>query len=241
MTGTLARRFRPGWPLTVLVGLALAVLLGLGTWQVQRLQWKLALIERVEAGLAAAPLPLPAAAEAILALDHRPVTASGRLRYDRAFARGSEQRGGVPGARLVVPLERAAGAPVLVDMGWIAEPVEAFIDGLPAPLETTLTATVYANHLAAKPAFRPANDPAGRRWFWYDTAALRDWTGLALAPATLLRRPENAEAVPPIADPPVLDLRNDHLGYALTWYGLALGLFVIYLLMGRARAKETSA
>jgi surfeit locus 1 family protein len=233
-------RFRPGWPLTILVVAALAVLVGLGTWQVQRLQWKLALIERVEAGLAAEPVTLPADAAALAALDQRPVIASGTLRLDRAFAKGSQQKGGIPGARLVAPLERADGVAVLVDLGWIPEPVGAFLDAAPTSTAPDFTATLYLDHPVTKPPFVPANEPEARRWFWYDTAALRAWTGLAdLAAATLVRRPSGTELDPPIADPPAMTLNNDHLGYALTWYGLALGLLVIYLLMGfRSPAKS---
>jgi len=239
MPAVTARGFRPGWPLTLLVVLALGLLLSLGTWQVQRLQWKLDLIERVEAGLRAEPVPLPAGGDAILGLDHRPVTAAGTLRYDLAFARGSEQRGGVPGARLMVPLERDEGAAVLVDMGWIPEPVGDVLDTASSPAPASLTGTLRLDHLAARPLFRPANEPAARRWYWLDTTALRQWTGLEdLAAATLVRRPAGVERTPPIADAASVTLRNDHLGYALTWYGLAAGLLVIYLLMGRARAKD---
>jgi surfeit locus 1 family protein len=242
MTTSPASAFRPGWALTLLVAAALVVLVGLGTWQVQRLQWKLGLIAEIEAGLAAEPVPLPAGTEAIIALDHRPVTTTGRLRYDLAFARGSVQKGGQPGARLVVPLERPGAVPIIVDMGWIPEPVGDAMAALPEPGETALVGTLYVDHLPAKPLFRPANEPDARRWYWYDTDALRAWTGLGdLAPATLVRRPDGDERTPPVADPPAMNLRNDHLGYALTWYGLALGLLVIYVIMGRARAKELSS
>lgn len=235
----MALRFRPGWPLTILVAAALAVLVTLGTWQVQRLQWKLDLIDRVEAGLAAEPVPLPARAEALSALDHRPVTVLGTLRLDLAFAKGSQQKGGIPGTRYIVPLEREAGDPVLVDLGWVPEPAGDFMGAEPRPLTAPLTATLYLDHPATKPPFVPANEPESRRWFWYDTEALRAWTGMPdLAAATLVRRPDGPVRRPPIADPPAMTLSNNHLGYALTWYGLALGLLVIYFLMGRVPAKE---
>jgi surfeit locus 1 family protein len=241
MASALGRSFRPGWLLTILVMGALVVLASLGTWQVQRLAWKTDLIARIEAGLDADPVPLPATEAAIQALDHRPVTTEGILRLDLAFAKGSHQKGGIPGARLIAPLERDEGIAILVDMGWIPEPVSDFLEAEPTPTEGGFSATVYLDHLATKPLFRPANDPVARRWFWSDTAALREWTGLPdLAAATLVRRPEGVVRTPPIADPPTLNVRNDHLGYALTWYGLALGLLVIYLIMGRARAKEPS-
>ena len=232
MPATLAQRFRPGWLLTILVAVALAVLVTLGTWQVQRLAWKLELIERIEAGLAAEPLDLPETEAAIQTLDHRPVVTAGLLRFDLAIAKGSQQKGGIPGARLIVPLERPDGIPILVDMGWIPEPVADHLDETPAPIEA-LTGTLYLDHPDAKPPFRPANEPEFRRWFWSDTEALRLWTGMPdLAAATLIRSPDGIERNPPIADPPAMTLSNDHLGYALTWYGLALGLLVIYLIMG---------
>jgi surfeit locus 1 family protein len=238
MAVSLAQRFRPGWPLTIVVAAALGILVTLGTWQVQRLYWKLDLIEQVETGLAADPVPLPATTDALDALDHRPVTATGTLRHDLAIARGSEQKGGVPGARLLVPLAREGGMPIMVDLGWIPEPVGDHFGDTPEAIEA-LTGTLYLDHQETKPPFRPANEVAARRWFWLDTPALREWTGMPdLAAATLVRRPDGAERTPPIADPPAMTLSNDHLGYALTWYGLALALAVIYLILGRARAKE---
>ena len=177
-----------------------------------------------------------------MALDHRPVTSAGLLRYDLAFARGSAQKGGVPGARLVVPLERPGAAPIIVDMGWMPEPVEMSWTALPDASEATLDGTVYLDHLPAKPSV-PAGQRASRRrrWYWYDNDALRAWTGSM----TWWRRPWSAGRTASSGRRPSpthrrLNLRNDHLGYALTWYGLAFGLLVIYLIMGRNRAKELS-
>ena len=239
MAASLAQRFRPGWLLTILVACALAVLVTLGTWQVQRMAWKLDLIERIEAGLVAETLTLPATEDGIRTLDHRPVTAAGTLRFDLAIAKGSQQKGGIPGARLIVPLERPDGIPILVDMGWIPEPVTDHLDAAPTTT-AALTGTLYLDHPVAKPPFRPANEPEFRRWFWSNTEALREWTGMPdLAAATLVRSPAGRERTPPIADPPAMTLANDHLGYALTWYGLALGLLVIYLIMG-FRSPERS-
>lgn len=233
------RRFRPGWPLTLTTLAAFAVLMLLGTWQVQRLAWKLDLISRTEAGLAAAPVPLPADPAAMLALDLRPVTATGTLLHERAFAYGTSQRGGQPGARLMVPLQRREGAPLLVDMGWIPEPIEAALDAPGQPDEVEITGILRADHQAARPNFRPENRPAERRWYWLDTAALASTLDLPeLAPLTLVRSPSGAETTPPIADRPVLGLTNNHLGYAITWYGLGLALVAVYLAFGLARGKE---
>lgn len=248
------RHFRPGWPLTVTTVAAFAILMALGTWQVQRLAWKLDLIERIEAGLAAAPVPLPAEAAAMVGLDRRPVTASGTLLLDRAFAYGSEQRGGVLGARLMVPLGRGQGAPVIVDMGWIPEPIEQALAVLPAsgpvsepatgpepglaPGPAAIAGILRVDHQARRPAFRPENQPDERRWYWLDTAALDTTLDLpGLAPVTLVRTPSEPETTPPIADRPAVTLANNHLGYAITWYGLGAGLAAVYIAFGLARGR----
>lgn len=240
------RRFRPGWPLTLTTIVAFAILMVLGTWQVQRLEWKLDLISRTEAGLAADPVPLPAEPAAMQSLDLRPVTATGAFLHDRAFAYGTSQRGGQPGARLMMPLERGEGAPVLVDMGWIPEPVEAALAEPRDLAPVEVTGILRTDHLASRPPFRPENQPAERRWYWLDTAALATALDLpALAPVTLVRSPTTAETTPPIADKPVLALTNNHLGYAITWYGLGAALVAVYVAFGFARrpnrGKESTA
>ncbi len=239
MSDIRGRRFRPGWPLTLTTIVAFAILMVLGTWQVQRLEWKLDLISRTEAGLAAAPVPLPADPAAMQELDLRPVTAEGELLNDRAFAYGTSQRGGQPGARLMVPLERGEGAPVLVDMGWVPEPVESALAQLQDPGPVAVSGILRTDHLASRPPFRPENRPTERRWYWLDTAALATALDVpALAPVTLVRSPAAAETTPPIADRPVLTLTNNHLGYAITWYGLGAALVAVYLAFGFARGPD---
>ncbi len=77
------RRVKPRfWPtLSALCGLA--VLLALGTWQVQRLHWKDALIAKLEARTSVAPAPLPAEIVDPEALEFRPVRLAGRFRHER--------------------------------------------------------------------------------------------------------------------------------------------------------------
>src|SRR5262245_52286513 len=92
------RSFRPRfWP-TVLTFAGLAVLLALGTWQLQRLGWKRDLIAHATAQLAAPATPLAAADPA--ALDYRRVSATGRYLYDAAFGFGFSAEDGRPGSRL---------------------------------------------------------------------------------------------------------------------------------------------
>src|SRR5262245_32122686 len=96
-------RFRPGIPATLCALLGFLLLLGLGTWQVQRLQWKTQLIAAAEARFAGTPIPLPAALADPRASDFRAATATGRYRHDLAFAMGAIAQDGALGAMLVTP------------------------------------------------------------------------------------------------------------------------------------------
>lgn len=97
----------------------LAILVGLGTWQVQRLQWKTALIAEREARLAAEPVPLPAVIDDPDSYNFRPVTVTGRFLHEHELYLAGRNKGRRPGYGVVTPLERPDGQVILVDRGWV--------------------------------------------------------------------------------------------------------------------------
>ena len=232
-------RFSASLPLTLVVLVAACLLFALGTWQVKRLAWKTNLIAAIETGFAQPPVAMPNDVAGLAALEWRPVQAEGQLDFDRAVAFGLESSGGNPGGRLLVPLERAGAPPVLVDMGWIPDPVAGFL----APLrgssrEAAVEGYLRLDHLAAKPWLRPDNDGAGRRWYWKDTDALAHaMQEPGLLPATLVRTVDT-EAGPPIAAVARIELPNSHLGYAITWYGLCAALIGVYIAYGLTPSRR---
>ena len=96
------------WPLPVL-----AVLLGLGTWQLQRLAWKSGVLAELAAAQAAPPVPAPANPA-----PYAPITAAGRFRPGAEAFLGIEVRGTVLGGSLIAVLDREGAPPLLVDRGW---------------------------------------------------------------------------------------------------------------------------
>jgi len=244
---TTARRFRPGWPLTLVTAAAALLLLHLGSWQLDRLAWKRDLIERSAARLEQPAVALPAHVEPGSGIEYRPVRAEGTLRFDRAQIYGVEARGGEVGGRLLVPLEREAGPAILVDMGWVPEPVDAFLARQRGVVEegAEIVGYVRFDHRESAPLFRPDNEPAERRWYWKDTGALaRVMRQDGLAAFTLVRlagngsAPQAAGAAPPVPAEPRIDYRNNHLGYAVTWFGLCAGLIGVYIAFGLARGRS---
>ncbi len=230
--GRRRRVFRPGLGLTLGALVALAVLLALGTWQVQRLQWKTALVEERHERLAAEPVVLPPSGEALdwRAWDFRRVVIpDGQLLPEQAQRFGFKAEGGRPGHDLLVPLRRPDGGTLLVDLGFVPAaadgPASAEAGLEPPPVTGVLR---YRGDDASPGWMTPDNRPAQRVWYWYDMPALRDATGLELLPVVL-----DASA-----EPAGVDLPNNHLQYAVTWYGLAAVLVAMYVAVGFARRKE---
>jgi surfeit locus 1 family protein len=216
------------WPALSTLAM-LAITLSLGVWQVERLHWKLGLLADIDRAEASSPVPLRAAPAPFEPAPFEKVEVSGRMRDDLAVRYGSEVRttlsGPTLGAQLVTPLERDGADPVLVDRGWMR-------DGAPPPQDPGEVRVVGYVHPADHASwFTPKDDPAARRFWTLDPAAIGAALGLPrVAPFILVALgpgdgpgPQPAHALP---RPP-----NDHLGYAITWFGLAaclVGVFAAY-------------
>ncbi|MFT4158971.1 SURF1 family protein [Shinella sp.] len=206
--------------------LLVAVFLALGTWQVQRLFWKLDLIARVESRVHADPVPAPGRAE-WPSVDrekdeYRRVTATGLFRHDRtALVQAVTERGA--GFWVVTPLVLADGSAILINRGFVPadkSAPEARLAGEIAAGPVAVTGLLRITEPGG--AFLRSNDPAADRWFSRDVAAIAAAKGLAdVAPYFI-----DADATPnpgglPIGGLTVVVFRNSHLVYALTWYALA--------------------
>jgi surfeit locus 1 family protein len=235
-----ARRLRPRlWPSLAALG-GITLLLALGTWQVQRLHWKEGLIAEREAALAMAPAPLPAAADDWRAFDHRRVSVAGRFRHGQEQLFGFSAREGQPGHHVLTPLVRSDGAAVLVDRGWIpadkVHPASRRQGQIGGEVEISGIARFRGEEVASW--FRPENRPEERLWYGYDLAALERATRLELLPVVVQAGPEPNPGGLPMPEPGVRPLPNNHLQYAVTWYGLAITLLAVYLAFSIERRER---
>jgi surfeit locus 1 family protein len=207
----------------------LAVLLGLGTWQVQRLHWKTAILARIAHAEAAPPIPLPATPE-----PYTKVAVTGQLRADLSAQYAAEVRdtrdGPQMGTFLIQPLERPDAPPLLVERGWVPQKRRTPI----AQPDGRTTIAGYIHPAESPGLFSAKDDPAARIFYTLDPAAIGAALGLphvapfiliALGPAPPELWPDPAKHLP---QPP-----NNHLSYAITWYGLALALVVIFVVWAR--------
>ena len=201
------------------------VFLALGSWQVQRLFWKLDLIERVEARVHAEAAPAPSEAEwpAVTAGkdEYRRVSASGVFDHGKTvLVQAVTERGA--GFWAVTPLKRDDGSTILINRGFVpADRREASSRGA-GDSSGPVTVTGLLRMTEPGGGFLRSNDPAVDRWFSRDVAAIAAAKKLAdVAPFFI-----DADSKPnpgglPVGGMTVVNFRNSHLVYALTWFALA--------------------
>jgi surfeit locus 1 family protein len=242
---------RPHRPLSlgplVAVTVGVLVLLALGVWQVQRLQWKTALLARIAALQTAPPEPLDVVLHRLPA-PGEPRSGSGEVDYVRVQMRcpSLEQTpvlhlysilDGQLGHRLITACPMADGGPyrsLLVDRGWVDEDHLSAVR--PGPrLDVPVIGVLRLPEGAGW--FSPPNDAIHNDWHTRDVAAMAAALH-APAPAPAILGLERPAAAPPGPRPAALptDIPNNHLGYALTWFGLAAGLVGTYV--GWLRRRE---
>ena len=213
--------------------LAIAALLALGTWQVQRRAWKLDLIERVEARIHAAPVTAPRTATDDDA--YRRVTARGTYRREReTFVQASTVRG--PGWWVMTPLRSSDGTIIMINRGFM--PARA------APPPPAGTAAVTGLLRVSEPGggFLRDNDPARDRWYSRDVAAIAAKRGLGQAVSYFIDADASGNAVgQPVGGLTVIKFANSHLVYALTWYTLAIMAAAGFLYWLRVDRAERAA
>lgn len=233
-----ATRRRQGRLVFVVAMLVLAaVFIGLGVWQVQRLLWKLDLIARVEARIHADPVPAPSPPEwgsiSTEKDEYRRVTATGLFEHSRSvLVQAVTERGA--GFWLVTPLHLPDSSIVLVNRGFLPSDRRN-----PAASEIVAGPVTIAGLLRiSEPggAFLRSNDPVADRWYSRDVAAIAFAKGLGpVAPYFI-----DADATPnpgglPIGGLTMINFRNSHLVYAVTWFSLAFMAMGVTIVLYRRK------
>ncbi len=228
------RRFRPTFWATLATLAALTVLVSLGFWQLERLDWKRDLIARLEALAALPPQPLPADLSDLSGLEYLPIRVEGRFLHEREMYFASRTKDKKVGLHVVTPFLLTDGRGLLVDRGWVAmdrrDPANRAEGQLAGLVE--VTGQLRFGGWGGMELFRPANDPAKRLYNWADLPAMLDQAGLErrIDQLYLQAGPGGPPAPAPAGQLSGARLSNNHLEYALTWFALAVILAVIYVI-----------
>jgi surfeit locus 1 family protein len=212
---------------------AFCILVALGMWQVQRLAWKEALIATISERVASEPRPLAEIERRFLEtrdVDYWPVRASGTFMHEQEqFFFATYQ--GQSGWFVYTPLRLSDGRAVFVNRGFVPYDRKDAATRQAGQAAGEVTVEGLArNPLAEKPSFLlPDNDPAKNIYYWKDLAALAAAAGLgeSVLPFFIDAGPTSDPGALPRGGVTILDLPNNHLQYAVTWFGLAAALLAV--------------
>ena len=209
------------------------ICVGLGVWQLERLQWKQDLIAAREAAVAAPPIASPRTLAEAHDMEFRHVTDEGIFLHDREiFVGATSPRSGDAGFDVLTPLREADGRIVFVNRGFVPTELKDPRTRHAGQLEDTVKiAGLLRLPPDKKPGwFLPDNRADINYWFWIDLPAMAAANGLGnVAPFYI-----DADTAPnpggwPQGGVTLLELPNNHQQYALTWFSLAVGMVVIYI------------
>lgn len=237
---------RPRFPLAMTLAtlVALAILIGLGAWQVQRLSWKTALLAKVAALQAAPPVPIGPVLAALAQGrdgDFTRVAATCPALAKAPYLELYGIRDGEAGVRLISACRLTEGpyGSVLVDRGFIPDTVTA----RPAisPDQATPVQVTGVLRAGDRASFvTPPNDLAANHWYSRDIPAMAGALKADRPAPTFLmaETPTNPDFPALVPSPLPVEISNRHLEYALTWFGLAASLAGVYVAVLWRRRKS---
>jgi surfeit locus 1 family protein len=208
------------WPILLASGIGLAILISLGVWQVQRLAWKNGLIASIDKAIAGEP-------HSLADLEQNAEKGFVKVRLQGTFVQGkalfliSAYSGG-PAWEVLRAFKATTGETLIVKTGKVPEPLPPLL-----PVGQVEIIAISKEHKPPSYALAPGMSAKGDQHFEWN---LRYMGGRLEATETgfvldLLPGQPGTEAQ--VVEPPKSDLRNNHLGYAITWFGLAAVLLVM--------------
>ena len=216
----------------LLLGVAgAAVLIWLGLWQLQRLEWKEGVLAEIDARMIADPVPLPASPDPVVDR-FLPVTATGTITGEEIHVLVSMKQFG-PAYRIVSAFETEDGRRILLDRGIVRDAEKTD----PRPPVAGVTVTGNLHWPDEIDGYTPEPDYLENIWFARDVPMMA--ATLGTEPVMLILR-ETSEPAPAVLPLPMdsSGIPNDHLEYAITWFGLAavwVGMTVFLLWRIRQR------
>lgn len=224
------RTFQPTIGFSIFTALLMMLLLSLGTWQMQRKTWKEGFLQQIERYKSEAPIAIDSlfdntAAQNLQDLNYRPARITGTYLHQYEFLLGPRVHKGQSGAHLYAPFKTLTGNIILVNRGWI--PDKTLQDISRPTHEVTLTGLIHMP--SGKGKFTPDNDLQNNIWYWVDMNAVKTQTNLKNFYPVIFYNNINPAQKLPIGSQLRINIPNDHLQYAITWYLLALILGVMYV------------
>ncbi|XP_069097904.1 surfeit locus protein 1 [Pleurodeles waltl] len=211
-----------------------ATTFGLGTWQVQRRRWKLKLIADLEARVRAEPIPLPTDPLELKELEYRPVKVRGRFDHSKELyiqprslvdpEREAREAGKLAssadsGANVITPFYCTdLGVTILVNRGFVPRKKLNPSTRSRGQIEDEVELVGIVRLSETRKPFVPQNDIERNHWHYKDLEAMGRVTGAE--PILIDANLKSTVPGGPIGGQTRVTLRNEHMQYIVTWYGL---------------------
>lgn len=241
-------RVRSLVPAAAMTLVALAILLGLGFWQLERKAWKETLLATIAARATEPPVDLLNAYSAThdndLGFEYMQAKIRGRYAHDkeRYFYAPDAKLG--PGYHVYTPLEVAGTkAVVFINRGFVPEDLKDPAKRPQGQVDGEVEVIGLMRGPGHKGTFTPDNDTKANLWFWRDYAGLfaSAYSGTDRTPiAAFLDAEDAAPGGWPMGRATLVDLPNRHLEYALTWFGLAGTLIAVFAAFAWTRLRAAA-
>jgi len=199
----------------------------LGTWQLYRLQWKTALISEITFGLDSTPVKY----SNTIKKNYQRVVSEGKFNFEDQIYLYSLNESGKPGYDVITPYKTLKNENVLVNRGWINKNLKG--NSAINFKENKVKITGLLREIYKANIFKPKNDLKNNIWFTLDANDLKELTGKQFPNYMIfLEKPKNKVPVPKKIS---IDVPNNHLKYAITWYSIAISILFYYLYFRRKK------
>ncbi len=200
----------------------------LGTWQLYRLQWKLELISEITFGLDSRPIEYSSS----IKKNYQRVNTKGKFYFDKQIYVYSLNEKGKPGYDVVTPFRTNKNENVLINRGWINKelkdnPIINF------DKETDQKIVGLLRKIYKPNIFKPENDIKNNIWFSINLEDLKEATGEQFNEFVIFL--EDNQVKTPIPKKISIDVPNNHLKYAITWYSISISIIFYYLYFRRKK------
>jgi surfeit locus 1 family protein len=193
----------------------------LGTWQLYRLQWKMELISEITFGLNSTPKKYSNSIEK----NYQRVVSNGFYNFKDQIYLYSLNQNGKPGFDVITPFETVGKEIILVNRGWIPKELKELPEINSTRGSTKITGLLRKIYKAN--IFKPNNDIKGNIWFSVNLDDLEKFTGKKFSNFIIYL--EDIDVKTPLPRKITVDVPNNHLKYAITWYSIAISILLYYL------------
>ena len=207
--------------------LFITIFCALGTWQLYRLQWKIELISEINFGLNSTPIRYSNSIEK----NYQRVVSEGSFNFKKQIYLYSLNEKGKPGYDIITPFKTTNNENVLVNRGWIEKELKRSSEintNLQTKKITGLLRKVYKPNI-----FKPENDLKKNIWFSINLNDMEQFTKTKYPKFVIFL--ENSDIKVPLPKKISIDVPNNHLKYAITWYSIAISILLYYLYFRRKK------